>query len=108
MDREKYKKCQELTRRIDSISDSAKILTNAVNEYNQDKDGKAEFVIYTGGEIIRTVLTDGETNKVAAIILETYTENIAKNRGNLNNILKEISSGFTTEAEKMEGREKTD
>lgn len=99
MDRTKYDKCDALIRQVDGISDSAKVLLDSMDAYNRDTNGRAEFVIYVGGESTKTILTDSEANKVAAIILETYKENITKARKDLDDTLSGLYSDLDYDAE---------
>lgn len=101
MDKETYEKCKGLIRQIDDISNSAQTLADTINQFQQDENGRAEFVIYTGGERIMTALTYEDANKIAAIIHETYAKNISENKDKLNKIINTISSDLAFEAEKM-------
>lgn len=99
MNREKYDKCTTSIRQIDDISDSSKTLMDSIAKYNRDLNGKAEFVIYTEGEIIKTTLTNSEANKVAALIFESYKDSITKTRKELNDTLNELYSDLCYDSE---------
>lgn len=100
MDRESYEICRTYIGSIDSVSTEATTLIQSTKAYNADKQGSAKLYIHAdGGRDTATLLSQEETNKTMALILETYAANIKSSR---NKLIEIINNEYTAILEEIE------
>jgi len=70
-----YEMCRSYLGIIDSVSTEA--LIQSMKAYNADQQGSAKLYIHAdGGRDTATLLSQEESNKTMALIVETYAANI--------------------------------
>lgn len=95
-----YEMCRAHLGNIDSVSTEATTLIQSMKAYNADQQGSAKLYIHAdGGRDTATLLSQEETNKTMAFILETYAANIKNSRDKLIEI---INTEYTTILEEIE------
>ncbi len=95
-----YEMCRSYLGIIDSVSTEATTLIQSIKAYNADQQGSAKLYIHAdGGRDTATLLSQEETNKAMAVILETYAANIKNSRDKLIEI---INAEYTTVLEEIE------
>ena len=100
MDRESYEICRTYIGSIDSVSTEATTLIQSTKAYNADQQGSAKLYIHAdGGRDTATLLSQEETNKTMALILETYAANIKSSR---NKLIEIINNEYTASLEEIE------
>ena len=100
MDRESYEICRTYIGSIDSVSTEATTLIQSTKAYNADQQGSAKLYIHAdGGRDTATLLSQEETNKTIALILETYAANIKSSR---NKLIEIINNEYTAILEEIE------
>ena len=100
MDRESYEICRTYIGNIDSVSTEATTLIQSTKAYNADQQGSAKLYIHAdGGRDTATLLSQEETNKTMALILETYAANIKSSR---NKLIEIINNEYTAILEEIE------
>jgi hypothetical protein len=100
MDRESYEICRTYIGSIDSVSTEATTLIQSTKAYNADQQGSAKLYIHAdGGRDTATLLSQEETNKTMALILETYAANIKSSR---NKLIEIINNEYTAILEEIE------
>ena len=100
MDRESYEICRTYIGSIDYVSTEATTLIQSTKAYNADQQGSAKLYIHAdGGRDTATLLSQEETNKTMALILETYAANIKSSR---NKLIEIINNEYTAILEEIE------
>lgn len=95
-----YEMCRSCLGTIDSVSTEATTLIQSTKAYNADQQGQAKLYIHADGvRDTATLLSQEETNKTMALILETYAANIKNSRDKLIEI---INAEYTTVLEEIE------
>lgn len=97
-----YEMCRAHLGSIDSVSTEATTLIQSMKAYNADQQGLAKLYIHAdGGRDTTTLLSQEETNKTMAFILETYAANIKNSRDKLIEIINTEYATILEEIEKL-------